>query len=155
MQLSKSVTYIKSCKWQTIFKVPNCGEYFPYLLWFYQYMRIFFTGECRYKIYEQTSIRGNNIFTKTAITWQHCHDLCETVTEITCRSFEYNPVSQYCQLSDTNRWREKNQFAYYVKSWDYYHKTCVTGKTIIVALDYFFLSISASDEITVCDISWL
>nr|XP_022338736.1 uncharacterized protein LOC111134190 [Crassostrea virginica] len=84
-------------------------------------------GECRYKIYEQTSIRGNNIFTKTAITWQHCHDLCETVTEITCRSFEYNPVSQYCQLSDTNRWREKNQFAYYVKSWDYYHKTCVTA----------------------------
>ncbi|XP_062613864.1 uncharacterized protein LOC134275612 [Saccostrea cucullata] len=83
--------------------------------------------QCQYRIYEQTSIRGNNIFTKTAITWQHCHDLCETVTEFVCRSFEYNPVSQYCQLSQTNRWQKSNQFAFNVRSWDYYHKTCITA----------------------------
>lgn len=104
-------------------------RFFTFLCSFLLKKNLLFTGQCRYRIYEQTSIRGNNVFTKTAITWQRCHDLCETVTEITCRSFEYNPVSQYCQLSDTNRWRENNQFAFYVKSWNYYHKSCVTGKT--------------------------
>ncbi|XP_061195950.1 uncharacterized protein LOC133204222 [Saccostrea echinata] len=98
----------------------NCLQELPFLC---QYQ----TGQCQYRIYEQTSIRGNNIFTKTAITWQHCHDLCETVTEFICRSFEYNPVSQYCQLSETNRWQKANQFAFNVRSWDYYHKTCITA----------------------------
>lgn len=88
-----------------------------------------FAGQCRYRIYEQNMIQSNDVLTITAIMWQRCHDLCETVTEITCRSFEYNPGSQYCQLSDTNRWRETNQFAFNVPSWDYYHKSCVTGKT--------------------------
>ncbi|XP_011424220.3 uncharacterized protein [Magallana gigas] len=97
-----------------------CQQALPFMC---QYQK----GQCRYRIYEQNMIQSNDVLTITAIMWQRCHDLCETVTEITCRSFEYNPGSQYCQLSDTNRWRETNQFAFNVPSWDYYHKSCVTA----------------------------
>ncbi|XP_048747880.2 secretory phospholipase A2 receptor-like [Ostrea edulis] len=108
------------------------------------FMCLYLKGKCWYRVYEQTSIVGNNIFTKTAISWQHCHDLCETATEITCRSFEYNLISQYCQLSDTNRWHKLNQFAFYVKSWNYYHKTCTTALLQSEYLEYLTDSTSRS-----------
>lgn len=79
-------------------------------------------------------------------TLSECYHVCNSSTQVTCRSFEYNAENQVCQISDVNKWTESQYFLQEVPGWDYYHRKCYFGKYcenlfhIFCCLNYQFSS---------------
>jgi hypothetical protein len=89
---------------------------------------IFTIGTCRYEKELDSVIVAHNKVVLYNSSLSQCYHLCNTSTQTTCRSFEYNEENQTCQLSDVNRWMESYYFLHDISGWNYYHKKCHFGK---------------------------
>lgn len=83
---------------------------------------------CRYQKEVSSVIVAHNKLVLANTTLSECYHVCNSSTQVTCRSFEYNAENQVCQISDVNRWTESQYFLQDVPAWDYYHRKCYFGK---------------------------
>lgn len=83
---------------------------------------------CRYQKEVASVIVSHNKLVLANTTLSECYHVCNSSTQVTCRSFEYNAENQVCQISDVNKWTESQYFLQDVPAWDYYHRKCYFGK---------------------------
>ncbi|XP_046570176.1 uncharacterized protein LOC124278517 isoform X1 [Haliotis rubra] len=85
-------------------------------------------GECTFVRHNHSSVIANNVKIPSGVDLEECKRLCETETDFTCRSFEYNSKRHYCQMSDVDRHTSGIRFTESDEELDYYHRTCDTGR---------------------------
>ena len=82
---------------------------------------------CRYQKEVESVIVAHNKFVLVNYSLAECYHICNSSTEVTCRSFEFNVENKTCQISEVNKWTESDYFLKDVTGWDYYHRKCYFG----------------------------
>lgn len=104
---------------------------------------------CRYQKEVSSVIVSHNKLVLANTTLSECYHVCNSSTQVTCRSFEYNAENQVCQISDVNKWTESQYFLQDVRGWDYYHRKCYFGKYCENIFHNFFVFNVLSNKLSV------
>ncbi|ESO90317.1 hypothetical protein LOTGIDRAFT_233825 [Lottia gigantea] len=110
----------------SVFKHPNnwfplnCSSKLPSLCEIKQ-------GGCIYQVIYGASLISHNRQLIEQVSVEDCKEHCNSATDFICRSFEYRPSGQFCQLSDVSRNLKPASFIAYDPSWNYYQRNCNTG----------------------------
>lgn len=104
---------------------------------------------CRYQKEVSSVIVAHNKLVLANTTLSECYHVCNSSTQVTCRSFEYNAENQVCQISDVNKWTESQYFLQDVRGWDYYHRKCYFGKYCENIFHNFFVFNVLSNKLSV------